>query len=137
MADAALRRDQPVWSMVRFIHLTEVAEQESVDVCDYGKEGERYAPMFRAILYWCVMLLSALFVLMPVPSLLATLLGLDVSPRFLPLGSLMASALGLGRAVCALWGAGDDPTPTYTGHQDSERAGKRLALNGTHPPTAR
>ena len=90
--------------------------------------------MFRVIAYWCIMMVSALFVLMPLPSLIATLFDVDALPRFLPLGSLLVSTLGMCRAVFILWRAGGDQTPKHTVDQDYEIDVKRLSLNGVHPP---
>ena len=90
--------------------------------------------MFRVIVYWCIMMLSALFVLMSMPSLIETLFDVDALPNFLPLCSLMVSALGMCRAVFILWRAGGEPTPKHTVHQDYEIDVKHLPRNGVHPP---
>ena len=90
--------------------------------------------MFRVIAYWCVMMVSALFVLMPLPSILETLFDVDALPSFLPLCSLIVSARGMCRAVFVLWRAGGDQTPKHTARQETEIDVQRLSLNGVHPP---
>ena len=88
--------------------------------------------MFRVIVYWCIMMLSALFVLMPLSPLIETLFDVDALPGFLPLCGLLGSTLGMCRAVFALWRA-RRRQPTMV-PQDHEIDVKPLSLNGAHPP---
>lgn len=60
--------------------------------------------MVRVGVYWCIMMLSALLVL--IPSIGETLRAANELARFLPLGGLIASAIGMSRAMYFVWRAG-------------------------------
>jgi hypothetical protein len=89
--------------------------------------------MFRGVAYWCIMMLSAVCVLMP--SVIETLLNVDELPSFLPLCGLIVSAISMWyRVLFGLWRAGHGSTTTTTAHQDHEIDVKRLSLTGGYPP---
>ena len=88
--------------------------------------------MFRVVAYWCIMMVSVLFVLMP--SIIETLFDVDELPSFLLLSGLIVSTLGMYRAVVIFWCAGRRPTPPTTARHEQAPDIQRLSRKGAQPP---